>query len=152
MDKKSDKVAELTIQAEHFLKKGDHAGAETCYKQALVEGMRLLGLRHALTRNVMSLYSDLLRADQRDDEAIRYEALYWRTARLESYRLAMLFESIRSDVVEFLEKNADSIDEWGQQMTLEARQHSWNWNWEWAKDLAEASKEYLRNLRYYVWN
>ena len=148
MDKKSEKVTALTIEAADFLLKGGTAQAEARYKLALAEGVRLLGLRHSLTRNVMSLYSVYLRASQRDDEALRYEALYWKTAPPECYRLAVLFDSVKLDVVEYLEKNSDWVESWGQQMSLDYRLHRWSWDW--AMNMVESSRANFSNLRQYV--
>jgi len=148
MDKKSKRVAELSLKAGEFLRKGDPASAEAGYKYALAEGVRSLGLQHSVTRDVLSHYSVYLWASQRYEEAIRYEALYWITARPESYRLGVLFGSVESDVQEFLKKNADWVENWGRQMSLDSRHHAWKWNW--GKSVAETAKAYFQTLRQHV--
>jgi len=104
MDRNSQKVAGLTLQAGDFLTKGDTKRAEAGYKHALAVGLRLVGLRHPATRDVLSFYSMYLRASKRDGEAVRFEALYWKTARPDNYRLGLLFGWIRPDVQDYLDK------------------------------------------------
>ena len=96
----------------------------------------------------MSLYSVYLRASQRDDEALRYEALYWITAPPECYRLAVLFDSVKSEVVEYLGKNSDWVESWGEQMSSDYRLHRWSWDW--AMNVVDSSRAYFSNLRQYV--
>lgn len=148
MDRKSQRVAALTFEAGDLLAKGEHQRAEVTYKLALAEAVRLLGLCHALTRNVLSLYAIFLRTSHRHEEAIRHEALYWKTARTESYRLGVLFGSISPEVQEFLETNGTWVESWGKQLSVDSRRHGWNWDW--GKNIAEASLGYFRSLRQYV--
>jgi hypothetical protein len=148
MDRNSQRVVELTLKAGDFLKKRDTTSAEAGYKHALAEGVRLLGLRHSLTRNVLSVYSTYLRASKRDGEAIRFEALYWKTAPPECYRLGLLFGEVKTDVKDFLEKNAAWVENWGRQMSLDSRQRGWRRSW--GKSVIATVKEYFQDLRQHV--
>jgi hypothetical protein len=148
MERKSEKVAGLTLKAVDFLSKGDADSAEVYYKHALAEGIRLLGLRHPVTRDALSFYSLYLRAFHRDEEAIRFEALYWKTACPGSYRLGVLFGGINSDVQDFLQKNADWVENWGRQMSLDSQHHEWGWNW--VQTVIVNAKAYFLSLRQHV--
>lgn len=148
MDRKSRKIAELTLEAEELRTKGEPERADASYKHALAEGVRLLGLRHSLTRNVLSLYSTYLRTSQKDEEATQYEALYWKTGRVESYKLGVLFGSVSPEVQEFLETNGDWLESWGKQMCLDSRRGGRKWDL--GKVITEDSRVYFRSLRQYV--
>jgi hypothetical protein len=148
MDSKREKVEGLTLKAVDFLTKGDAESAETCYKHAIAEGVRLLGLRHPVTRDALSFYSMYLRVFHRDEEAIRFEALYWKTASPGSYRLGVLFGGINSDVQDFLQKNADWVENWGRQMSLDSQHHEWGWDW--AQTVIMTAKAYFQTLRQHV--
>jgi hypothetical protein len=148
MDRKSERVAGLTAKAAASLRKGHAESAEAYYKQALAEGIRLLGLHHSVTRDVLSHYSVYLWASHRIDEAIRYEALYWKTAPPESYRLGVLFGSVESDVQEFLDKNADWVENWGRQMSLDSRNHTWIPNW--ARSVLVTVRKRFQSIRQHV--
>jgi len=87
--RKSKKVAALAAQAQEFLTNGDSAGAEDAYKYAFVEAVRLLGLRHTPTRNLLSIYTMCLKGSQKHGEALRLGALYWKTARLRIFSKPM---------------------------------------------------------------
>jgi hypothetical protein len=117
LDENSQRVVALTFRAGDFLTEGDSKSAEACYKHALAEGVRLLGLRHSLTRNVLSAYSMYLKAVQRNDEYIRFEALFWKTSP-EDYQMGLLMGTVDPDVQEFLEKNADWVENWARQLSL----------------------------------
>ena len=148
MNRKEKKVAALASQARQLLAKRDSARAEAVYKHAFTESVRLLGLRHSSTRNLLSIYAMCLKGARKHEQALRYEALYWKTARLESYRLGVLFGDIDSDVQEFLAHNADLVEDLGQQISLNAQTH-W-WKWAAAENALHALKAYLKSLREYV--
>jgi hypothetical protein len=148
MDRKSKKVAALAANAQEFLRSGDSAGAEAAYKHAFTEAVRLLGLRHASTRNLLSIYTMCLKGSQKLGEALRYEALYWKTARPESYRLGILFGEVDSDVQDFLQANADLLEDWGRQIAQESRSPQSKWTA--GESALHAFKEYLRSLRQHV--
>jgi hypothetical protein len=148
MSRKSKKVAALASRAQEFLVQGDSVSAEIAYKEAFTESVRLLGLRHASTRNLLSIYAMCLKGAQKHEQALRYEALYWKTARPESYRLGQLFGEIDSDVQEFLKHNADLVEDLGQQVSLNSRTRRWHWTA--AENTLQALKAYVKSLRQYV--
>jgi hypothetical protein len=112
------RVAQLTLKAGDFLTKGDTKSAEACYRNAFTEGVRLLGVRHSITRNVLSVHSMYLRAVQRDVEAIRLEAVYWKTGSPEDLKLGLMLGTIEPDVQDFLQKNAEWVENLVRQLSL----------------------------------
>ena len=121
MGSNSERVAQLTFKAGNCLIQGDTKSAEAFYKEAFFEGVRLLGLRHSLTRNVLAVHSMYLRSVERDDEAIPLEALYWKTGSPESFSRGLLLGSIEPDVQHFLEKDPDWFENVVRQLSKQER-------------------------------
>jgi hypothetical protein len=148
MNRKAKKVAALASRAQQFLVQGDSVSAEAAYKHAFTEAVRLLGLRHASTRNLLSIYAMCLKGAQKHELALQYEALYWKTGRPESYRLGELFGKIDPDVQEFLKQNANLVEDFGQQISKDCRTRQWQWTA--AENVSQALKAYVKGLREYV--
>jgi len=116
LDENSQRVAGLLIRANDLLAKGDTPTAEACYKYALAEGATLLGLRHLLTRNIISTYSMYLLAAHRNEEHIRFEALFW-IADPQSYKVGCVMGTIDPDIQKFIEENSDWLQNWARQLS-----------------------------------
>jgi hypothetical protein len=144
MNRKEKKVATLAAKAQEFLIKEDCLGAEVAYKYAFTESVRLLGLRHPSTRNLLSIYTMCLKAVQKHEQALRHEALFWKTGRPESYRLGVLFGDVDSDLREFLDNNADLIEDFGQQISSNAQKRRWPWPA--TERVLQAVKAYIKRL------
>jgi len=132
MDRKSKKVAALAAQVQEFLTNGDSAGAEDAYKYAFVEAVRLLGLRHTSTRDLLSIYTMCLKGSQKHGEALRLGALYWKTARLRIFLKPMPI-CLRIGAAKLLGRAASGL-----------------WKWTSGHSAVHAFKDYLRSLRQHV--